>query len=841
MSVVLGDALLRMRPDWGGFDAEVKQGTSTAAAGAGKSSGDAYAKTFNENSSSKISNGFKKIAAAGIAFFASREILQGANAMVQRASDLSETGNKIGVVFGEADTMMKRFARGAVDTLGQTQQSALDAAATFGVFGKAAGLNDRENAKFSRSLVKLSSDMASFSNTTPEDAIAALGAGLRGESEPLRRYGVLLDDTTLKAEALSLGLLKPVKDQNKIKASYANVTIAQQNYNEAVREHGKESLEATKAEAALGTAQSTLKKATEGTIPPLTNQQKVLAAQSAIMKQTKDAQGDFARTSGGLANQTRILSAQSETLKTTIGKGLMPVWSTAARLMTSKVMPPLIQLADTWVPKVAKATRRWLREADPSAMLNRISGALRSIDWNSASNGASAIGEGFQGVDWATVSQRLSEIGGDLADLVPVLGEVAKSGASDALSVFGVVVGFAADHTDLLAKAMPILVGVLIAHRVAQLASNLATAASIPMKLTEIAVNRQLTTSNKALIASRAGDTAATTANTAAQSGGIVARTRAIATLVAQKAATIAAAAATKAATAGQWLMNAALTANPIGLVVVAIAGLVAGLVIAYKKSETFRRIVNAAFKGVLAAAQAVWGWIKGNWKTLLTILTGPIGVAVRMIARNWDTIKSGAAAVKNFITDRFGALVGFFKSIPGKISGGVTGMFDGIKTAFRTAVNWIIDKWNGLSFGLPQIDTKIPGIGKVGGFSVSPPDIPRLAVGGRVPGNRPTHVVIGDGREPESVLPDSMLQKALTGAAAAGAARASVAAGGDLLTATLVELLALLRQLAGPLRLVVGDEEFEAWLSSLADGRINRAADHRSMLDRMGRGGAYT
>lgn len=67
------------------------------------------------------------------------------------------------------------------------------------------------------------------------------------------------------------------------------------------------------------------------------------------------------------------------------------------------------------------------------------------------------------------------------------------------------------------------------------------------------------------------------------------------------------AAGASKALAAGQWLVNAAMTANPIGLVVVAVAALVAGMVIAYKKSETFRNVVDKAMAGIAAAGRFMW------------------------------------------------------------------------------------------------------------------------------------------------------------------------------------------------------------------------------------------
>ncbi|HEY9657032.1 MAG TPA: hypothetical protein V6C65_01110, partial [Allocoleopsis sp.] len=111
---------------------------------------------------------------------------------------------------------------------------------------------------------------------------------------------------------------------------------------------------------------------------------------------------------------------------------------------------------------------------------------------------------------------------------------------------------------------------------------------------------------------------------------------------IASKTAQIAASAATKAWAATQWLLNAALTANPIGIVIALVVALVAAIVIAYKNSETFRNIVNAAgkaavaaFRSVLNTVTSVVSWIRSNWPLLLGILTGPFGLAVTLIARN--------------------------------------------------------------------------------------------------------------------------------------------------------------------------------------------------------------
>jgi hypothetical protein len=215
---------------------------------------------------------------------------------VKAASDLGETVSKVNVLFGETAKDIEKFADGAASSLGQTKQQALDAAATFATFGKSAGLSGKDLANFSTDFVKLSSDLASFNNTSPEQAINAIGSALRGEAEPLRQYGVLLDDASLRQAALELGIISTTKNA-------------------------------------------------------LTPQQKVLAAQALIYQQTSAAQGDFERTSDGLANKTRILTAQLENAKTTIGEALLPIVLELATLFSEKVIPIVQQVADAFGEK----------------------------------------------------------------------------------------------------------------------------------------------------------------------------------------------------------------------------------------------------------------------------------------------------------------------------------------------------------------------------------------------------------------------------------------------------------------------------------------------------------
>jgi hypothetical protein len=233
-----------------------------------------------EGTAKKAGFALNKMTVPAIAAFGA--IAVGGFKAAQAASDFNETVNKSNVIFGDAAKSVQQFASTAATSLGQSKQAALDAAATFGVFGKAAGKTGEDLAAFSTQMVTLTSDLASFHNANPADVALALGAALRGESEPIRKYGVLLNDAALKAQAMAMGIYD-----------------------------GKGALDQTA---------------------------KVLAAQALILKQTGDAQGDFSRTSDGLANQQRILKAKIDDAVVAIGKGFIPI--------VEAVLPLLIKFGD---------------------------------------------------------------------------------------------------------------------------------------------------------------------------------------------------------------------------------------------------------------------------------------------------------------------------------------------------------------------------------------------------------------------------------------------------------------------------------------------------------------
>lgn len=212
-----------------------------------------------------ISTGLK--AAAGA--FAAGAGLALIKDSITAASDLAETTSKLQVVFGPAlAAQVEAFGATAAQALGQSSAQALSAAGTFGGLLTSMGLAQPEAAKISTEFVKLASDMASFNNASPEETLAALKSALVGENDPLKQFGVVLNAAAVQQAALASGLIKTGE-------ALTPATTAQATYTE-------------------------------------------------IMRLSAQQQGDFGRTSEGLANQQRILTAQWADAKAQLGEVLLP-------------------------------------------------------------------------------------------------------------------------------------------------------------------------------------------------------------------------------------------------------------------------------------------------------------------------------------------------------------------------------------------------------------------------------------------------------------------------------------------------------------------------------------
>lgn len=155
--------------------------------------------------------------------------------------------------------------------------------------------------------------------------------------------------------------------------------------------------------------------------------------------------------------------------------------------------------------------------------------------------------------------------------------------------------------------------------------------------------------------------------------------------LVYQEAMTIVAA-ATKAWTAVQWLINAAMTANPIGLIIVGIGALIAAIVLMIKHWDK-----------VKAVLLGLWNWVKKNWDKLLILLGGPIGAAAVVIIKNFDKIKAAALRVRDVAVAAFNYIrsfvVGVFntiRSVAAAVWGAVAAAVQAVVAPVRTLIGWV-------------------------------------------------------------------------------------------------------------------------------------------------------
>ena len=270
----------------------------------------------------------------------------------------------------------------------------------------------------------------------------------------------------------------------------------------------------------------------------------------------------------------------------------------------------------------------------------------------------------------------------------------------------------------------------------------------------------------------------------------------------------------TKIVAISQAVLNAVMAANPIGIIVLAIVGLVAGLTYFFTQTELGKQIfggfmdfMKGVFKAIGDAIGAVVDWVKNNWPLLLTILMGPIGFAIAWIIQNWDLVKAAFAAAWDFIKSVWSNVTGFFAGVwngivsvfsaVGSWFGNIfSGAWNGIKAAFAGVTGFFQGIWNSIVGIFGSIGTaigngivgavkgvingilsgaegivngfvgaingvigtinKIPGvnIGKIGELH-----LPRLATGGIVDAvNGGRNITVAEGGQNEWVVPESKM-----------------------------------------------------------------------------------
>lgn len=200
-------------------------------------------------------------------------------AAVKTASDYEENLNKIDVAFGDSAKEVKNWSNNAMKEFGLSKVAASDATSSFGALAKGVGVSEKEAANMATTLAGLSSDLSSYFNVGTDESSKALESIFTGESEALKKFGVVMTETNLKQFAADHGLV----------------------YSE------------------------------------LTQLEKTQLRYNFVLEKTKDAQGDYSRTSSGTANSLKTFTAALADLGVAIGTQLLPIITPVVQQITDLV------------------------------------------------------------------------------------------------------------------------------------------------------------------------------------------------------------------------------------------------------------------------------------------------------------------------------------------------------------------------------------------------------------------------------------------------------------------------------------------------------------------------
>lgn len=223
----------------------------------------------------RLSQTLKNAAMAMGAYFSARAVVSGVREMVRLASDMQEISSKFNVVFADMAASAGAWSETFGEAVGRSQIEVKRAMANAGDLFKPLGFAVDDALELSKAMVALSVDVASFSNAIDADVMRDFQSALVGNHETVRKYGIILSESTLEQEAFQRGL--------------------------------------------------------RGSYSELTDNQKVLLRYSLLLKGSKDAQGDAIRTADSYANQMKRLKATLSDAGTELGSKFLPVASNALK------------------------------------------------------------------------------------------------------------------------------------------------------------------------------------------------------------------------------------------------------------------------------------------------------------------------------------------------------------------------------------------------------------------------------------------------------------------------------------------------------------------------------
>lgn len=244
-----------------------------------------------------ISAAFKKLGGVMIGVFAIKGLVKLASTALDVASDITEVQNVVDTAFGDMAYKCEEFAKTSIEQFGMSKLAAKQYASTYMAMGKGMGLASKDAADMAIETTKRVGDVASFYNQSFSEVDTMMKSIWTGETESLKRIGVVMTETNLAAFALSQGITKDIS--------------------------------------------------------VMTQAEKTQLRYAFVMQQTRLAAGDFVKTQDSWANQTRILSELWKEFLGVIGTGLIQVLAPVVKALNSLLLS-LISIANAFAQVTAK-------------------------------------------------------------------------------------------------------------------------------------------------------------------------------------------------------------------------------------------------------------------------------------------------------------------------------------------------------------------------------------------------------------------------------------------------------------------------------------------------------
>ena len=247
--------------------------------------------------STALATGLSKVRTliiGAVAAFGIRGLVNQFSQAIESTNALGESVNAVKVTFGEGADEVIRFAETAAEAAGLATSQAQQLVVPIGVLLRNFGFEAEQAGEAAVVLTQRAADLASVFNSEVPEALTAISAALRGEADPLERFGASINAARVESFALANGLAE------------------------------------TKAE--------------------ITDAIRVQARYQLILADTASAAGDFAATSDDAANATRILQAEAENARAELGEALLPAFEALIG-----VAPELIDAIERMAPAIANA------------------------------------------------------------------------------------------------------------------------------------------------------------------------------------------------------------------------------------------------------------------------------------------------------------------------------------------------------------------------------------------------------------------------------------------------------------------------------------------------------